>query len=77
MQMVRNCVLPLAGSPSHQLWKWRHGGHAELGVLADAFGVHVKLHDVETKVFWVSLGPDVSRLNMSLLSTGCHIELVF
>lgn len=75
--MVRNCVLPLAGSPNHELWKWRHGGHAELDTLADALGVHIKLHDVETKVFWVSLGPDVSSLKISLLSTGGHIELVF
>lgn len=75
--MVRSCVLPLAGSKEHVLWKWRHGGHAELGVLANALGLHVNIHDVETKVFVVSLGPDQSRVNVSLLSTGAHFELVF
>ncbi|KAL3154971.1 hypothetical protein ABBQ38_011499 [Trebouxia sp. C0009 RCD-2024] len=37
-QMVRICVLPLAGPRSDVLWGCRFGGHTELGVLANALG---------------------------------------
>lgn len=75
--MVRSCVPPLAGSPINVLWKWRQGGHTELGVLGNALGVQVKIHDVERDPFVVSSGPEESSLHVTLLSTGAHIELVF
>ena len=76
-QMVQSLVLPLAGDNNSPLCKWRHGGHAELGMIADALRIQVTIHDVETKVFKQSVGPEESFIKMSLLSTGDHIELVF
>ena len=55
----------------------RQGGHTELCELARALGVHVRFWDVESKVFVIA-GRDLeSALDVSLLSTGNHIELVF
>lgn len=76
-QMVRSCVLPLAGSASNVLWKWRHGGHTELHVLAKALGVQVDFYDIERKLFETTVGLQGSIWNIKLLSTGNHIELVF
>lgn len=75
--MVRSCVLPLAGSANNVLWKWRHGGHTELGNLANALGVRVHFHDVERNKFAAKEGPQKSPLNIQLLSTGAHIEPVY
>lgn len=75
--MVRNCVLPLAGRPSNVLWKWRHGGHTELGILAIALRVQVDIHDIERRVFITKDGLMGSKLNVNLLSLGNHIEVVF
>ena len=75
--MVQNLVLPLAGSRDTALWKWRHGSHTELGTIANALRIQVRIHDVETEVFTVSEGPEDSGVRLSVLSSGCHIESVF
>lgn len=76
-QMVRNCVLPLAGSPSDMLWESRHGGHTELGKLAIALDIRVTIHDVQHGVFQVTSGFEEAQLHVTVLSTGVHIEPIF
>lgn len=77
VQMVRSCVLPLAGNPSHVLWTWRHGGHTELGKLAIALGIRVTIHDVENDSFKITSGLEEALLHVTVLSTGVHIEPLF
>ena len=76
-QLLINCVLPLAGPSSGRLWKSRFAGPTELCQVACALGVHMRIWDVETKVFMVTVGPVDSPLSMSVLSTGDHFELVY
>ena len=70
-------MLPLAGSTTTVLWRWRQGSHTELAVLAKALGAQVDIHDVEGTVFMTQEGLMGSKLNIKLLSFGAHIEVVF